>query len=135
MTWFRYWIYWVPAQFVEGIKDVVLGKWSYHWGILHLSLVYTNQRVVLSISVRFLNPDAISTTKLSRIESSLCKIWIQSQISKAMKLWLVRKEKCNSAHYKDTSHLTVQYLASRKELPERNFIKHFSNLTCPIFFS
>jgi len=26
----RYWIYWVPAQFVEGIKDVVLGKWSYH---------------------------------------------------------------------------------------------------------
>jgi len=26
----RYWIYWVPAQFVESIKDVVLGKWSYH---------------------------------------------------------------------------------------------------------
>ncbi|XP_067671189.1 cyclin-dependent kinase-like 2 isoform X2 [Haliotis asinina] len=25
----RYWVYWVPAQFVEAIKDAVLGKWQY----------------------------------------------------------------------------------------------------------
>ncbi|CAH1155720.1 unnamed protein product [Phaedon cochleariae] len=25
----RYWIYWVPAQFVDAIKDAVLGKWQY----------------------------------------------------------------------------------------------------------
>ena len=24
----RYWIYWVPAQYVESIKDAILGKWS-----------------------------------------------------------------------------------------------------------
>ena len=23
----RYWVYWVPAQYVDAIKDVVLGKW------------------------------------------------------------------------------------------------------------
>jgi len=26
----RYWIYWVPAQYVEGIKDAILGKWNFH---------------------------------------------------------------------------------------------------------
>jgi hypothetical protein len=25
----RYWIYWVPAQYVDAIKDAVLGKWQY----------------------------------------------------------------------------------------------------------
>lgn len=25
----RYWIYWVPAQYVDAIKDTVLGKWQY----------------------------------------------------------------------------------------------------------
>ncbi len=25
----RYWIYWVPANYVESIKDAVLGKWQY----------------------------------------------------------------------------------------------------------
>lgn len=25
----RYWLYWVPAQYVEAIKDTVLGKWQY----------------------------------------------------------------------------------------------------------
>lgn len=25
----RYWIYWVPAQFVDAIKDAILGKWQY----------------------------------------------------------------------------------------------------------
>lgn len=25
----RYWLYWVPAQFIEAIKDVILGKWQY----------------------------------------------------------------------------------------------------------
>ena len=25
----RYWIYWVPAQYVTAIKDAVLGKWCY----------------------------------------------------------------------------------------------------------
>jgi len=25
----RYWIYWVPAQYVEAIKDLILGKWMY----------------------------------------------------------------------------------------------------------
>ena len=25
----RYWIYWVPAQYVAAIKDTVLGKWQY----------------------------------------------------------------------------------------------------------
>lgn len=26
----RYWIYWVPAQYVEAIKDTVLGKWQFY---------------------------------------------------------------------------------------------------------
>lgn len=25
----RYWIYWVPAQYVNAIKDTILGKWQY----------------------------------------------------------------------------------------------------------
>lgn len=25
----RYWIYWVPAQYVDAIKDAVLGKWQF----------------------------------------------------------------------------------------------------------
>ncbi|XP_076458234.1 ubiquitin domain-containing protein UBFD1-like [Babylonia areolata] len=25
----RYWIYWVPAQYVEAIKDAILGKWQF----------------------------------------------------------------------------------------------------------
>ncbi|XP_065899652.1 ubiquitin domain-containing protein UBFD1-like isoform X2 [Dysidea avara] len=25
----RYWIYWVPAQYVDAIKDTILGKWTY----------------------------------------------------------------------------------------------------------
>ncbi|XP_037094040.1 ubiquitin domain-containing protein UBFD1-like [Pollicipes pollicipes] len=25
----RYWVYWVPAQYVSAIKDIVLGKWQY----------------------------------------------------------------------------------------------------------
>ncbi|XP_023014911.1 ubiquitin domain-containing protein UBFD1 [Leptinotarsa decemlineata] len=25
----RYWIYWVPAQYIDAIKDAVLGKWHY----------------------------------------------------------------------------------------------------------
>ncbi|XP_048762513.1 ubiquitin domain-containing protein UBFD1-like isoform X2 [Ostrea edulis] len=25
----RYWIYWVPAQYVDAIKDTILGKWQY----------------------------------------------------------------------------------------------------------
>ncbi|KAG8185738.1 hypothetical protein JTE90_000724 [Oedothorax gibbosus] len=25
----RYWLYWVPAQYVDAIKDAVLGKWQY----------------------------------------------------------------------------------------------------------
>ncbi|XP_041363945.1 ubiquitin domain-containing protein UBFD1-like isoform X2 [Gigantopelta aegis] len=25
----RYWVYWVPAQYVDAIKDAVLGKWQY----------------------------------------------------------------------------------------------------------
>ncbi|XP_057652984.1 ubiquitin domain-containing protein UBFD1-like [Diorhabda carinulata] len=25
----RYWIYWVPAQYIDAIKDAVLGKWQY----------------------------------------------------------------------------------------------------------
>lgn len=25
----RYWIYWVPAQFIDAIKDAVLGNWQY----------------------------------------------------------------------------------------------------------
>ena len=24
----RYWIYWVPAQYVDAIKDCILGKWQ-----------------------------------------------------------------------------------------------------------
>ena len=24
----RYWIYWVPAQYIEAIKDTVLGRWQ-----------------------------------------------------------------------------------------------------------
>ena len=24
----RYWIYWVPAQYVEAIKEIILGKWQ-----------------------------------------------------------------------------------------------------------
>ena len=24
----RYWIYWVPAQYIDAIKDTVLGKWQ-----------------------------------------------------------------------------------------------------------
>jgi hypothetical protein len=26
----RYWIYWVPAQYVDAIKDSVLGKWQFY---------------------------------------------------------------------------------------------------------
>ena len=26
----RYWIYWVPAQYVESVKDAILGKWAFH---------------------------------------------------------------------------------------------------------
>ncbi|CAB4055594.1 Ubiquitin domain-containing protein UBFD1 [Lepeophtheirus salmonis] len=26
----RYWIYWVPAQFVDAIKDSILGKWQFY---------------------------------------------------------------------------------------------------------
>lgn len=25
----RYWVYWVPAQYIDAIKDVVLGKWQH----------------------------------------------------------------------------------------------------------
>jgi hypothetical protein len=25
----RYWLYWVPSQYVEAIKDTILGKWQY----------------------------------------------------------------------------------------------------------
>lgn len=25
----RYWIYWVPAQYIDAIKDAILGKWQY----------------------------------------------------------------------------------------------------------
>lgn len=25
----RYWVYWVPAQYIEAIKDAVLGKWQF----------------------------------------------------------------------------------------------------------
>ncbi|GAB1609029.1 ubiquitin domain-containing protein UBFD1-like [Argonauta hians] len=25
----RYWVYWVPAQYVDAIKDAILGKWQY----------------------------------------------------------------------------------------------------------
>ena len=25
----RYWVYWVPAQYVEAIKDAVLGNWQF----------------------------------------------------------------------------------------------------------
>ena len=25
----RYWIYWVPAQYVEAIKESILGKWQF----------------------------------------------------------------------------------------------------------
>ena len=25
----RYWLYWVPAQYVEAIKDAILGKWQF----------------------------------------------------------------------------------------------------------
>ncbi|PRD23045.1 UNVERIFIED_CONTAM: Ubiquitin domain-containing protein UBFD1 [Trichonephila clavipes] len=25
----RYWLYWVPAQYVDAIKDTILGKWQY----------------------------------------------------------------------------------------------------------
>jgi len=25
----RYWVYWVPAQYVEAIKDAVLGTWQF----------------------------------------------------------------------------------------------------------
>ena len=25
----RYWVYWVPAQYVDSIKDAVLGKWQH----------------------------------------------------------------------------------------------------------
>ena len=25
----RYWLYWVPAQYVEAVKDAILGKWQY----------------------------------------------------------------------------------------------------------
>ncbi|KAL5018803.1 hypothetical protein ScPMuIL_004525 [Solemya velum] len=25
----RYWIYWVPVQYVDAIKDTILGKWQY----------------------------------------------------------------------------------------------------------
>lgn len=24
----RYWIYWVPSQYVDAIKDTILGKWQ-----------------------------------------------------------------------------------------------------------
>lgn len=24
-----YWVYWVPTQYVDAIKDTVLGKWQY----------------------------------------------------------------------------------------------------------
>ena len=27
----RYWVYWVPAQYVEAIKDAVLGNWQFFW--------------------------------------------------------------------------------------------------------
>ena len=27
----RYWIYWVPAQYVDAIKDCILGKWQLFW--------------------------------------------------------------------------------------------------------
>lgn len=26
----RYWIYWVPAQYIEAIKDSILGKWQFY---------------------------------------------------------------------------------------------------------
>nr|CAD7446268.1 unnamed protein product [Timema bartmani] len=25
----RYWVYWVPVQFIDAIKDAILGKWQY----------------------------------------------------------------------------------------------------------
>lgn len=25
----RYWLYWVPAQYIDAIKDAILGKWQY----------------------------------------------------------------------------------------------------------
>lgn len=25
----RYWVYWVPAQYIDSIKDAILGKWQY----------------------------------------------------------------------------------------------------------
>ncbi|XP_064609055.1 ubiquitin domain-containing protein UBFD1-like isoform X2 [Liolophura sinensis] len=25
----RYWVYWVPAQYVDAVKDAILGKWQY----------------------------------------------------------------------------------------------------------
>ena len=27
----NYWIYWVPAQYVEAVKEAILGKWQYFW--------------------------------------------------------------------------------------------------------
>jgi len=27
----RYWVYWVPAQYIDAIKDVVLGKWQQYF--------------------------------------------------------------------------------------------------------
>ena len=31
-----YWVYWVPTQYVDAIKDTVLGKWQYFWKHFHL---------------------------------------------------------------------------------------------------
>ena len=25
----RYWVYWVPAQYVESVKEAILGKWQF----------------------------------------------------------------------------------------------------------
>ena len=27
----RYWVYWVPAQYTDAIKDAILGKWQFFW--------------------------------------------------------------------------------------------------------
>jgi hypothetical protein len=35
----RYWIYWVPANYVEAIKDSILGKWQYFWGGVIIQLL------------------------------------------------------------------------------------------------
>lgn len=50
----RYWIYWVPAQYVDAIKDTVLGKWQYFWKWIPVWNIKTKISDVMTMTMTML---------------------------------------------------------------------------------